>query len=242
MVVSGITHENAIISQMAKPANPTNRRRPAARHGLPSIDAVRKLNPLYSHLVRFLKYLLPFAALTLVVVVVAWPYLQKESIQLSIGFSTGFSGESEDPTMVNPRYTGVDKDNQPFAVTADLAHNLIMDSAHVELQMPKADIGLTDGTWMAVTAETGVFNREAKSLDLAGAVNLFHDLGYELNTDVLHIDIEARTAESAMPVQGQGPIGDLISEGVRVNNETHVIVFTGKARLLLFPGVMGSAQ
>lgn len=210
--------------------------------GLPTVGAVRKLNPLYSNLVKFFKYLLPFAALILVLVVIAWPHLQKESIQLSIGFTSGILDESEEPTMVNPRYTGVDKDSQPFAVTADLANNLVMDSAHVELQMPKADIGLKDGSWMAVTAETGVFDRDAKSLDLAGAVNLFHDLGYELNTDAMHINIQARTAESAVPVQGQGPIGDLISEGVRLNNETRVIVFTGKARLILYPGVMGAAK
>ncbi|MBT3557464.1 MAG: LPS export ABC transporter periplasmic protein LptC [Rhodospirillales bacterium] len=236
-----------MISQADTPSNPPNLHQRSddqrsAGHGLPNIGAARTLNPLYSHLVRFFKYLLPFFAFVLVVAVIAWPYLQKDSIQMSIGFATGILGESEDPTMVNPRYTGVDKDNQPFAVTADLAHNLVMDTDHVELQMPKADIGLKDGSWMAVTAETGVFDRSAKSLDLAGSVNLFHDLGYELNTDVLHINIQARTAESAVTVRGQGPIGDLLSEGVRLNNETRVIVFTGKARLILYPDVMGGAQ
>jgi lipopolysaccharide export system protein LptC len=231
-----------MISQAGPTSNTPDLRKRSTTQGLPGIGEARKLNPLYSNLVRFFKYLLPFSAVILILAVVAWPYLQKENIQLSIGFATGMMGESEEPTMVNPRYTGVDKDNQPFAVTADLAHNLVMDTAHVELQMPKADIAMTDGSWMAVTAETGVFDRDVKSLDLAGSVNLFHDQGYELNTDVLHINIQARTAESAVSVQGQGPIGDLTSEGVRVNNVTRIIVFTGKASLILYPDVMGNSQ
>jgi len=200
---------------------------------------VRRLHPLYSRVVRFLKFILPIAALLLVVIVVAWPYVQKESIQLTIGFTTGMVGGSEQPIMVNPRYTGTDSDQQPFSVTADLARNLVLDTTRVELEMPKADITLDDGTWLVVTAETGVYGRNEELLDLAGSVNMFHDQGYEIVTDAVHIDLAARTAESVTPVVGQGPIGELTSEGFRMNNVDRTIYFTGKATLRLYPDVMG---
>lgn len=206
---------------------------------LSHIGPARRLRPFYSRGVRLLKLFLPVVALVLVVIVVAWPYIQKESIQLTIGFATGSVDGSEEPTMVNPRYTGVDSDQQPFSVTADLARNLVLDTTRVELEMPKADITLGDGTWLAVTAETGVFGRTESLLDLSGSVNMFHDQGYEMTTDAVRIDLESRTAESTTSVVGQGPIGELRSEGFRMNNRDRVIHFTGKASLRLYPDAMG---
>ena len=209
---------------------------------LPSIGPVRRLHPLYSRIVTFLKFMFPVIALLLVGVIIAWPYVNREDIQRSIGFSAGGVVEEEEPSMVNPRYTGTDKDRQPFSVTADLARNMVLDTARVELEMPKADITLDDGTWLVITSQSGVYERDGQVLDLVGTVNLFHDQGYEINTDVVRINLEARTAESAMPVQGHGPIGTLQSQGFRLNNNTGVIVFTGQAKLTLYPDVMGGAQ
>ncbi|NQV44071.1 MAG: hypothetical protein HQ501_04160, partial [Rhodospirillales bacterium] len=95
------------------------------RERLAHIGPVRRLHPLYSPIVRFLKFILPVIALFLVVIVLTWPYIQKEDVQFTLGFATGPVDGSEDPTMVNPRYTGVDSDQQPFSVTADLAKNLV---------------------------------------------------------------------------------------------------------------------
>jgi len=214
-------------------------RRLQRKHRMLRAGPVRRLHPLYSQIVRFLKFILPIAALVLVVIVIVWPYIQKDSIQLTIGFATGSVEGSEDPTMVNPRYTGVDSDQQPFSVTADLARNLVLDTTRVELEMPKADIILGDGTWLAVTAETGVYGRDEALLDLSGAVNMFHDQGYEMVTDAVRIDLNARTAESVTAVIGQGPIGELRSEGFRLNNKNRVIHFTGKASLRLYPDALG---
>lgn len=199
----------------------------------------RRLHPFYSRIVRFLKFILPIVALVLVVIVVVWPYIQKESIQLTIGFATGTVDSTDQPSMINPRYTGTDSEQQPFSVTADLARNLVLDTTQVELEMPKADITLEDGTWLVITAETGVYARTEEQLDLSGAVNMFHDQGYELLTDAVRIDLDARTAESITPVVGQGPIGELSSEGFRMNNVERVIYFTGKSTLRLYPDALG---
>lgn len=245
-VIEGIVdtpdHAGARESAPAGPATGNyGERRSASRKErlLRRAGPVRRLHPFYSRVVRFLKFILPIVALLLVGVVVAWPYIHKESIQLTIGFTTGTVDGSEQPTMVNPRYTGTDSEQQPFSVTADLARNLVLDTTQVELEMPKADITLSDGTWLVVTSETGVYGRNEEVLDLAGSVNMFHDQGYELVTDAVRIDLSARTAESITPVTGQGPIGELTSEGFRMNNVERVIYFTGKATLRLYPDAMG---
>jgi len=198
--------------------------------------AERRHSPGYSRFVSMMKYLLPTLAGVLIIMVVAWPYLQSKDTLFRIGFAALKSGDKEDPAMLNPRYLSTDKGSQIFSVTADLAKNLLNGKAEVELETPNADIALKDGTWLAITAETGVFNREAKTLDLVGSVNMFHDSGYEFNTSKAQVDLSKGIAEGSKRIEGHGPFGSLSAEGFRIKDKGRTIEFTGKSRLVMFPG------
>ena len=189
-----------------------------------------------------MKLFLPMAALALIVLIAVWPHLQPEDSRFRIGFAVlGARVETENPSMVNARYVGTDQDNQPFSVTADLAKNLLMGASVVELEMPKADIGLEDGTWLVLTAEAGNYDRATKRLNLVGAVNLFHDSGYEIRTPEADVDLDKGIAHGDKPVEGHGPFGELKAEGFRLENKGKLITFTGKARLLIYPEIGKSA-
>ena len=108
--------------------------------------------------------------------------------------------------------------------------------------MPKADITLDDGTWLVLTAKNGVFRQVKKTLDLTGAVNLFHDSGYEFQTSKAKIDLQKGLARGSAPVRGQGPFGELQGEGFRLLNKGKTIVFTGKSKLVIYPGMEKSTQ
>ena len=113
----------------------------------------------------------------------------------------------------------------------------------MDLEFPKADLTLQGGAWLALAAETGVFLKSSQTLDLAGKVNLFHDRGYEIRTERARIDLKQGTASGDVAVTGQGPFGTLQSEGFQLLNQGRRILFTGKARLVLFPGgARGSAK
>jgi len=190
----------------------------------------------YSHFVNMMKVLLPVVALLLIVLIMVWPYLKTQDLRFRLNFSALSVGDTQDPSMVNPRYLGIDKDNQAFSITADLARKLAAGDSDVELEMPKADITLDDGTWLVLTAENGVFKRLKKTLDLAGAVNLFHDSGFEFRTAKASIDLGKGAASGSVPIRGQGPFGDLQAQGFRMINKGKTILFTGKAKLRIFPG------
>jgi lipopolysaccharide export system protein LptC len=96
---------------------------------------------------------------------------------------------------------------------------------------------LKDGTWLVLTAASGVYERTAKTLDLTGAVTLFHDTGYEIRTQSARVDLEQGTAEGQEPVHGQGPFGDLQSEGFRMIGKGETIFLTGKSKVVFYPGV-----
>lgn len=215
---------------------------PVSRADFPTGEAIRprrlrKGSASYSRFVFLMKVVLPTVAVVLVGLIVVWPQLKVDQSQFKIGFARLKSTEIGDPTLVNARFVGSDRENRPFTVTADLAKHVLDKKAKVELEMPKADITAADGSWLALTADTGFFDRERKTLDLDGDVNLFHDSGFEFMTKTAHIDLNDGVAEGHDPVRGQGPFGTLRAEGFRMEERGNRIVFTGKSRMVIYPGV-----
>ena len=187
----------------------------------------------YSKFVVWMKVLLPFVALGLIALVIAWPRL-KANDGFRIGFaSVRLSGESQ-PGMDNARYVGTDEKQQPFAVTADLARIISETDGEMALELPKADLTLEDGTWLVLTADTGRYKRSPPTLELQGGVNLFHDTGYEISTDQLMVNLNSGMAEGHTPVTGHGPFGELKSQGLKLIDKGRVIYFTGPAHLILY--------
>lgn len=201
-----------------------------------SMRARRGKSSVYSRFVHAMKVLLPMVAIVLIAVILAWPHLRTKDVRFRIGFSALKAGAAEETNMVNPRYVGADKDKQPFTVTADLARNAVQSAAVVELEMPKADITLKDGTWLVLTAEQGVYGRATQVLDLSGAVNLFHDQGYEFKTQKARIELEKGMASGDQPVRAQGPFGELEAEGFRIVDKGDTIYFLGRSKAILLPG------
>ncbi len=196
----------------------------------------------YSHFVSLAKYFLPVVALALIALVIAWPHLDSDDLRFRLGFAAIKLGVTEDPSMINPRFVGADKSDRAYSLTADLARRLSGDAARVELEMPKADITLSDGTWLVLTADTGVFGSKEQKLNLSGAVNLYHDSGYEFRTQRAAIDLAAGQAEGHDPIQGQGPFGRLKADGFRLVDHGKVIHFTGKAQLVMRSGAGKAVQ
>lgn len=209
--------------------------------GLPGAGSTSRVTPhkvqSYSRFVSRTKKLLPIVAALLIALVAFWPYLHKQDNRFRIGFAAIQEQEADSPSMLNPRYLGTDKESQPFSITADIAKNLLQGNPVIELEMPKADITMEDGTWLVLTSEAGKYNQKLKTLDLAGSVNLFHDSGYEFRTTRAYVDLEEGIAVGTEPVEGQGPFGHLTAEGFRLIEKGTTILFTGKSRLQLFPGV-----
>ena len=197
----------------------------------------RSYTPGYSRFVAMMKLLLPMAAVALITLVVAWPHFKITDERFRIGFTALKAREAENPSMMNARYLGIDDLDRAYSISADMAKSRVGKGDVIELEMPKADITLQDGTWLVLTAETGVYTRDSKTLELTGAVNLFHDSGYEIRTSRADIDLSRSAAVGDEPVEGHGPFGELKAEGFHLVDRGKVITFTGKAKLIFFPGI-----
>ncbi|MGB1547287.1 MAG: LPS export ABC transporter periplasmic protein LptC [Alphaproteobacteria bacterium] len=190
--------------------------------------------------VRVLKLLLPAIAAALVVLVAFWPQLRDRTGEFRLHFTSLGSQEAETVQMINPRFLGIDALDRHYTITAGRATQL--DDSRVNLENPKGDMTLEDGTWIALSANTGIYHKEQQVLDLAGGVNLYHDSGYEFHTEQASIDFQQGTAAGDTATTGQGPIGHIEAEGFRVFDRGDRVLFTGKARLVLYGDEQVSGQ
>jgi lipopolysaccharide export system protein LptC len=206
----------------------------ASRRGSP--PSPRRFTQSYSRFVSMMKFTLPVVALALVSLVALWPHLAPDDLRFRIGFAAIKASITKDPSMLNPRFVGTDTYNKPYSVTADLARSIGELGAIIELEMPKADVTLDNGTWLVLTANSGLFAHLENTLSLEGMVNLFHDSGYEFQTEKAAINMASGVASGNMPIQGQGDFGLLSAQGFKLVDKGKTIYFMGKSKLTLHPG------
>jgi lipopolysaccharide export system protein LptC len=138
-------------------------------------------------------------------------------------------------TVNDVKYDGRDSKGRPFSITAASASHADGDDRRISLKKPLADIVMSGGAYVALTANDGVLDRDADVITLTGDVTLFHDNGLSFQTDSATINLDAKTAEGNDVVEGQNGDGELVSQGFRVRDDGDTIEFTGKAYMKIYP-------
>lgn len=189
-----------------------------------------------SRLVTLMKLLLPAIAAALIGLIVAWPQIRTDDTRFRPGPARINPGEAEVVRMTNARFHGADERGQPYVVTSLSATQPTGSANVVLMEAPKADITTEDGTWIALTADSGIYYRDLHQVDLSGSVNIFHDQGYEFRSQTAAIDLKAGTASGNQRVEGQGPFGRIAAEGFQILDRGHRLIFTGRTRLVMGGG------
>jgi lipopolysaccharide export system protein LptC len=212
-----------------------------------------------------LKIGLPLIAVVCVAYIVVWSRVQLRNNAINpIEATSNAAKPTSDVTVNKVKYDGVDSKNRPFSITAEAAtqpDNSTAQNANanpapaaaasanqtqtqpavpkpdsvVNLKQIVADMTMTDGAWVAVTADSGVYDRDSSVVDLSGNVTLFHDTGLQFQTDAAKVDLKNDTAQGDQPVEGQNPDGTLAAEGFQVLNDGRTVVFTGRAYMKIYP-------
>ncbi|MGD9538271.1 MAG: LPS export ABC transporter periplasmic protein LptC [Alphaproteobacteria bacterium] len=188
----------------------------------------------YSAFVGVMRYALPLSAVLLLGLIVVWPLVSGREDGFRVTYSTSVQ-EDGSLKMLNARYIGTDDKGQPYTVTAVEAVPNAVDTTLVSLKTLAADMFVKDGSWLAMTANEGLYDRDASTLDLAGDVTLFSDEGHELHTESAHIEIAAGTADGDRPVAGQGPLGLIEGDAFRVTERGDNLFLFGNVKVTVFP-------
>ncbi|MBL8832407.1 MAG: LPS export ABC transporter periplasmic protein LptC [Rhodospirillales bacterium] len=220
---------------------PTSRARdeetpaPRARLAVLSPGTPRAHNQFYSQIVGLMKFVLPAAAMGIAALVLLWPQFNPLDPRFRLAPVQVSIEDLENLRMVQPRYVGVDERNQPFTIVAEQATQAKGSSDTTDLSSPQGDLAMASGTWLAMTAEHGLYHQPEKALELWGGVSLFHDGGYEISTERARVDLDRGMAQGELPVQGQGPNSQLSGSGFRILDRGARVEVTGKSRVVLFP-------
>jgi lipopolysaccharide export system protein LptC len=185
--------------------------------------------------IRALKVSLTALAAILIALLALWPQLRTSTDRLRIAFAD-LDVTGDDLSMINARYVGTDSNNRPYSITADAARQRVPGKGRLQLESPQADIHLQDGSWVMVTADKGEYNPDDRMLNVAGAVRLFHDSGYEFLSREANIDLERNAVWGSHHITGQGPFGEMEGEGFRFNKDGMTMMLIGRSRLKIYPG------
>ena len=190
----------------------------------------------YSRFVAMMKVALPLGAAAVVVLLFSWSRLYDMPERLQIGAASfSVSETASGHRMINARYSGTDRNDNPYTLAAESIVQQRSDLESVALNRPEADFTTADGTWVAVAASRGAFARESRQVRLVGDVSLYHDWGYQFRTGEATIDFSEATAWGDAPVSGNGPWADMEAAGFRISREESRLEFSGPARVVLYP-------
>jgi lipopolysaccharide export system protein LptC len=189
----------------------------------------------HSRFVQRTRWILPALAVTLLLLVGTWPEIKAMIDHLHFSVPRIDLSEARNLRMVDPRYSGIDKDNRPYVLTAAAATQASPKDDIVSLDAPRADMTTNSGNWVEISGYTGTYQPQPQLLDLYGNVELYQDRGNEFHTDSARLNIANGTAIGTDPVKGQGPFGHVTAEGFSMYQRGEVIDFTGKTYLTLLP-------
>jgi len=139
----------------------------------------------------------------------------------------------EDARMINPRFTGRDENGTPYVVTADAAIRRRGEDARItELESPQLDYDLIAANDDAegVLARTGLFDADARTLDLTADVRFRTRAGYEFLADHARVFLAEERIVGDSPVEGDGPMGTIRADGYEILDGGDRVVFTGNVR------------
>jgi lipopolysaccharide export system protein LptC len=86
------------------------------------------------------KRVLPLAAVGLLATIALWPEFESAADRGRLAFKRVLQVQPEALRVIEPRYQGVDEQNRPFTLTAEIAVQA-GDQNVVQLQGPRADLG-----------------------------------------------------------------------------------------------------
>jgi lipopolysaccharide export system protein LptC len=241
------------------------------RPGFPDLVAPRRLfkRKKRSSLLLVLKIGLPLIAVICVAYIVIWSRWQLPNITINPVKATEDAAKpTSDVTINKVKYDGVDAKNRPFSITAEAAtqpDNTVPADPNatvpagtpqntrptqpaapkpdslINLKQILADMTMADGAWVAIQADSGVYDRDASIVDLKGNVTLFHDSGLQFQTDAAKVDLNNDTAQGDQPVEGQNPNGTLAAEGFQVLNDGRTVLFLGRSYMKIYPKSHGNS-
>jgi LPS export ABC transporter protein LptC len=144
---------------------------------------------------------------------------------------TDVSGVSGDElTVSESRFTGFDKEQQPFLVTAKNAIQDEEDTSKVRLVEVAAQLKRKSGEQISISSQRALYDSETKTIDLEGDVVITSAEGYVARMEKARVNIEEHRLRSEVPVKVVSPRGLISSNGMEFIDDGARILFFNRVK------------
>lgn len=146
------------------------------------------------------------------------------------------------PVVQNPdqvtvgasRYTGSDRDRQPYWVEAKSALQDAKNPDQVHLNTVTGEMNRATGEVLALKADEALYDTKTKGLDLQGGVSLESKGGYVAQMARAHVVLEDKSVDADVPVLVTFDRGTITAQAMKITDDG--------ARILFFNGVKARFQ
>ncbi|MEL7345634.1 MAG: hypothetical protein AAFN59_12370 [Pseudomonadota bacterium] len=162
----------------------------------------------YSHLVTWLKVLLPLTALG----ILSTLFLLSRGVDTSGALpyaNVDVEGLTREQRITEPQFSGVASDGSAIVIRAERARPDPDRISRVTADAIDAHVDLTDGEDIDITAPRGIIDSGEGRLDLSGGTLLTYSAGYVVQTEGLTAWLETGHMRTNGAVEATAPIGRL---------------------------------
>ena len=195
----------------------------------------------HSRRVDRLRFLLPIAASLMLIMVMVWPWLTGGYHGLIMPVFDQTIGRNVDPMrMHRPRYVGLTEKQDPYEVTAASAFLDPDNPKRIRLDHLMAVVERINADHVHVRANQGLYDRDGRTLDLRGDLELRFGEDYLFETSKARVNFGRGDVVGDHAVTGEGPIGTLSADRFKIRDSGSHLEFDGHVQVIYQPEV--SAQ
>ena len=186
----------------------------------------------YSKFIKTIKFVfLGISILMLLLIVINNRQSQIKIVGDTFSYSEKIDG-SINQVLVKPIFMGLNKEEQPFKVTASKATRFKEETNTFYLENPIGEI-LIDNDKYYLSGNNGVYDKNIQELKINGDVKFNNNLDLKFSTTEVFFDFKKQILFGEKAVSGYRNNTKIDSQGIKILNKENKIIFTGKTKLLL---------
>ncbi len=125
---------------------------------------------------------------------------------------------------------GTDEEQKPYHIQATRGFQDATNKDIYHLETFRGTFTKATGAELNVTSKTGVYDSNAKILDLSGSVEILDAAKFTARMDKAQFDVEKRSLTSQSPVQVTLPNGDIQADSLVSENNGERMLFRGRVK------------
>ncbi len=141
----------------------------------------------------------------------------------------------------NAMYRGRDDQGRPFSLMAGEAAQRSSAEGLVRMRELVAQLLLAEGP-ARLSADGGIYDIEAETVTVDGAVRLTASDGYIMVARGVSVDLKTRVMRGDDGVSGEVPAGTFSANTIRADLAARTLALDGNARLTMIPGQLRMPQ